>query len=59
MIYEELCGKVTSAAMVALKASKPGLAEKLYEGALIMELKQRGHDVSVQTLIFVCNRSYP
>ena len=52
MILEELSGKIIGAAMAVLNALKPGLDEKLYERALILELKQRGHGVSVQ-------RSFP
>ena len=38
--------------MEVLNELKPGLDEKLYERALIIELKNRGHMVSVQ-------RSFP
>jgi GxxExxY protein len=49
MIYEELSGKIIGAAMEVLNESKPGLDEKLYERAMIIELNQRGHSVSVQS----------
>jgi GxxExxY protein len=52
MIYEEVSGKIIGAAMEVLNEVKPGLDEKLYERALIIELKRRGHVVSVQ-------RSFP
>ena len=52
MIYEELSGKIVGAAMQVLNELKPGLDEKLYERAMIIELKHRGHVVSVQ-------RSFP
>jgi GxxExxY protein len=52
MIYEELSGKIIGAAMQVLNELKPGLDEKLYERAMIIELKHRGHVVSVQ-------RSFP
>ena len=52
MIHEELSGKIIGAAMAILNELKPGLDEKLYERALIIELKHRGHVVSVQ-------RSFP
>jgi GxxExxY protein len=42
MIYEEVSGKVIGAAMTVLNELKPGLDEKLYEGAMIIELKRRG-----------------
>jgi len=49
MIHEELSGEVIGAAMAVLNELKPGLDEKLYERALIIELKQRGHTISVQS----------
>src|SRR5437763_14466317 len=52
MIHEELSGKIIGVAMAMLNELKPELDEKLYERALIIELKHRGHAVSVQ-------RSFP
>jgi GxxExxY protein len=52
MIYEELSGQIIGAAMALLNELKPGLDEKLYERALIMELMHKGHVVAVQ-------RSFP
>jgi len=52
MIYEELSGKIIGAAMQVLNELKPGLDEKLYERAMIIELRHRGYVVSVQ-------RSFP
>ena len=52
MIHEKLSGEIIGAAMEVLNELKPGLDEKLYERAMIIELKRRGHVVSVQ-------RSYP
>ena len=52
MIHEEVSGKIIGAAMEVLNELKPGLDEKLYERALIIELKRRGHAVSVR-------RSFP
>ena len=49
MIYEKLSGKIIGAAMEVLNELKPGLDEKLYERAMIVELKHRGHSVSVQS----------
>ena len=49
MIHEELSGKIIGAGMEVLNELKPGLDEKLYERAMIIELKLRGHDVSIQT----------
>ena len=45
MIHEELSGKIIGAAMEVLNKLKPGLDEKLYERAMIIELKHRGHVV--------------
>ncbi len=49
MIHEDLSGKIIGAAMAVLNELKPGLDEKLYERAMIIELKLRGHVVSVQS----------
>ena len=52
IIHEELSAKIIGAAMGVLNELRPGLDEKLYERAMIIELKHRGHCVSVQ-------RSFP
>ena len=49
MIHEELSGEIIGAAMEVLNELKPGLDEKLYERAMIIELNHRGHSVSVQS----------
>jgi GxxExxY protein len=56
MIHEELSREIIGAAMEVLNELKPGLDEKLYERALIIELKQRRHDLSVQRAFFVSYR---
>ena len=48
MIHEELSGKIIGAAMDVLNNLKPGLDEKLYERALVIELERRGHSVQAQ-----------
>ena len=48
MIHEELSGKIIGAAMDVLNELRPGLDEKLYERAMMIELKQRGHSLSIQ-----------
>jgi GxxExxY protein len=48
MIHEELSGKIIGIAMDVLNELKPGLDEKLYERAMVIELRQRGHRVEVQ-----------
>ena len=48
MIREELSGKIFGTAMEVLNELKPGLDEKLFERAMVIELLRRGHSVSVQ-----------
>jgi GxxExxY protein len=48
LIQEELSGKIIGAAMDVLNELKPGLDEKLYERALVIELQRRGHAVEAQ-----------
>ena len=48
IIHEELSGVTIGVAMEVLNELKPGLDEKLYERAITIELKRRGHRVSVQ-----------
>src|SRR5665213_3102469 len=40
--HEELTGQIIGAAMSVLNELKPGLDEKLYENALVIELAARG-----------------
>jgi GxxExxY protein len=48
MIQEELSGKIIGAGMDVLNELRPGLDEKLYERAMIIELTRRGHSLSIQ-----------
>jgi GxxExxY protein len=48
MIHEELSGKIIGAAMTVLNDLGPGLDEKPYERALVIELRKRGHTVESQ-----------
>lgn len=48
MIHEELSEDIIGAAMKVLNALRPGLDEKLYENALLIELIRRGHRVDQQ-----------
>lgn len=48
MIHEELSGSIIGIAMEVLNELKPGLDEALYERALAIELRRRGHNVAVQ-----------
>src|SRR2546427_8437148 len=52
MKHEEITKDIIGAAMAVLNALKPGLDEKLYENALVIELVARGHTVEQQ-------REYP
>ena len=48
ILYEELSRDIIGAAMEVLNELKPGLDEKLYENALVIELERRGHKVRQQ-----------
>jgi GxxExxY protein len=48
MIHEELSGAIIGVAMEVLNELKPGLDEVLYERAMAIELRRRGHTVAVQ-----------
>ena len=49
MLHQEITQDIIGAAMVVLNELKPGLDEKLYENALLLELTARGHRVEQQT----------
>ena len=46
--HRELSHNIIGAAMEVLNFLKPGLDEKLYENALVIELRKRGHKVDQQ-----------
>lgn len=48
VIHSELSGAVIGAAMKVLNTLKPGLDEKAYENAMVIELRQQGHRVDQQ-----------
>jgi len=52
MKHEDITKDIIGAAMAVLNELKPGLEEKLYENALVIELVERGHTVEQQ-------REYP
>jgi GxxExxY protein len=52
MLHQEVTKAIIGAAMAVLNELKPGLDEKLYENALVIELRARGHTVEQQ-------REYP
>ena len=48
LIHKELSESIIGAAMTVLNVLKPGLDEKLYERALVIVLRKRGHKVDTQ-----------
>jgi GxxExxY protein len=48
MIHEDLSEQIIGGAMKVLNTLRPGLDEKLYENALVIELRKRGHRVDQQ-----------
>ncbi|HEV3339358.1 MAG TPA: GxxExxY protein [Pirellulales bacterium] len=48
LLHAEQSEAIIGAAMTVLNALKPGLDEKLYERALVIELLKRGHRVDQQ-----------
>lgn len=48
MLHEEITADLIGAAIAVLNALKPGLDEKLYENALLIELAARGRTVEQQ-----------
>ena len=48
MKHEEVTKAIIGAAMAVLNELKPGLDEKLYENALVIELAARGHTMEQQ-----------
>jgi GxxExxY protein len=52
LVHEELSKQVIGAAMEVLNSLKPGLDERLYENALVIELRERALQIEQQ-------RSFP
>lgn len=48
MLHEKITESIIGAAMTVLNALRPGLDEKLYERALVIELRKRGHKIDQQ-----------
>jgi GxxExxY protein len=48
LLHKELTEEIIGAAMHVLNTLKPGLDEKLYEKALVIELHKRGHKIDQQ-----------
>ena len=59
LIHEELSGTVIGVAMEVLNELKPGLDEKLYERAMVIELRRRGHAVEAPREFPVFYRNEP
>ena len=58
MKHEEITKDIIGAAMAVLNELKPGLDEKLYENALVIELAARGHTVEQQREFPVHHRGH-
>jgi GxxExxY protein len=54
LVHEKLSEEIIGSAMHVLNELKPGLDEKLYETALSMELRSRGHRARRQKRYPVC-----
>ena len=54
MIYEKLSGSIIGAAMTVLNELRPGLDEKLYENALVIELRHFGPFCSAAKAVSCC-----
>jgi GxxExxY protein len=48
LIHKDLSESIIGGAMTVLNVLKPGLDEKLYENALVIELRKRGHKIEQQ-----------
>lgn len=49
LIHKELSEAIIGSAMKVLNELRPGLHERLYENALVIELTKRGHQIDQQT----------
>ncbi len=58
LIHRELSEKIIGAAMRVLNDLRPGLDEKLYENALVIELTCSGHRISQQSAFPVHYRGH-
>lgn len=47
-LHADLSGDIVGSAMTVLNKLRPGLKEKAYENALVIELRKRGHNVEQQ-----------
>ncbi len=58
LVHEQLSRQIIGSAIVVVNELKPGLDEKLYERALILELQARGHVVHRQKRFRVSYRGH-
>jgi len=58
MLHEKITEGTIGAAMAVLNELKPGLDEKLYENALVIELQARGHSIEQQREYLVRYRGH-
>jgi GxxExxY protein len=58
-IHKELSEDIVGAAMLVLNTLKPGLKEKAYENALVIELRKRGHVIEQQRIFEVLYDGVP
>ena len=54
MLHSELSEKIIGAAMRVLNELKPGLDEKIYENALVLELRETGLSVVRKSPSYSC-----
>lgn len=47
-LHKELSEDIVGSAMTVLNKLRPGLKEKAYENALVIELRKRGHQIEQQ-----------
>jgi len=47
-LHKELSAEIVGAAMTVLNTLRPGLKEKAYENAMVIELRKRGHHIEQQ-----------
>ena len=58
LIHEDWSAQIIGAAMTVLNELKPGLDEKLYENALVIELCDRGHSINQQKVFNVAYKGH-
>ena len=58
MLHEAITRDIIGAAMVVLNELRPGLDEKLYEKAVVLELQARGYQVEQQRAFAVHFRGH-